>query len=235
MSETAERRSMEEQKEELRESTPGGLSFLALLSFVTSFVAARAFASLNPSAVVVSGGIHFHHFWYGLILVIAAGFAGIIYGLPAYKRIYIVVFGLGTGLVGDEVGLLLTFGDYNSSLTFFFFVIVVTCGSMAVLLIDRKQVENDVIGLAAHERTLLTGIVIMGLSALAFAANLNLLGAVIAAAGLALTLLGVMWRRAKRRKRLAMNPKNLLANPVEGLYLDGDSLGSLRIAWRRLR
>ena len=76
MPEPAERRSMEEQKEELRESTPSGLSFLALLSFVTSFVAARAFATLNPTAVVVSGVIHFHHFWYGLILVTAAGFAG---------------------------------------------------------------------------------------------------------------------------------------------------------------
>jgi len=61
---------------------------------------------------------------------------------------------------------------------------------MLVLLIDRKQVENDVIGLAAHERTLLTGIVIMGLSALAFAANLNLPGAAIVAAGLALTVQG---------------------------------------------
>jgi hypothetical protein len=199
MPEPAERRSMEEQKEELRESTPSGLSFLALLSFVTSFVAARVFATLNPSAVVVSGGIHFHHFWYGLILVIAAGFAGIIYGLPAYKRIYIVVFGLGTGLVGDEVGLLLTFGDYNSSLTFFFFVIVVTFGSMAVLLIDRKQVENDVIGLAAHERTLLTGIVIMGLSALAFAADLNPIGLAIFAAGVAVAAIAVLWRRKKSR------------------------------------
>ena len=167
---------------------------------MTSFVAARAFATLNPTAVVVSGGIHFHHFWYGLILVIAAGFAGIIYGLPAYKRIYIVVFGLGTGLVGDEVGLLLTLGDYNSSLTFFFFVIVVTFGSMLVLLIDRRQVENDVIGLAAHERTLLTGIAIMGLSTLAFAANLNLLGAAIVAAGLAPTVLGVVWRRKRSRR-----------------------------------
>jgi hypothetical protein len=199
MPEPAERRSMEEQKEELRESTPSGLSFLALLSFVTSFVAARVFATLNPSAVVVSGGIHFHHFWYGLILVIAAGFAGIIYGLPAYKRIYIVVFGLGTGLVGDEVGLLLTFGDYNSSLTFFFFVMVVTFGSMAVLLIDRKQVENDVIGLAAHERTLLTGIVVMGVSALAFAADLNPIGLAIFAAGVAVAAIAVLWRRKKSR------------------------------------
>src|SRR5579862_4014582 len=104
----------ESQKAELRENTPSGLSFLALLSFVTSFVSARVFATLNPHTVVVSGGIHFHHFCHGRIMVVAAGWAGIIYGVPAYKRIYAVVFGLGAGLIGDEVGLLLTFGDYNS-------------------------------------------------------------------------------------------------------------------------
>jgi hypothetical protein len=197
MSEPEDQGSIAQQKEELRESTPRGLSFLALLSFVTSFVTARAFATLNPNTVAVSGGIHFHHFWYGLIVVAAAGWAGIVYALPAYKRIYAVVFGVGAGLIGDEVGLLLTFGDYNSSLTFFFFVVVVAVGSMAVLLRDRKQVEHDVISLASHERMLLTGIVIMGASALAFAADLYPLGIVIFAAGLAVTVLGVLWKRKK--------------------------------------
>jgi hypothetical protein len=197
MSEPEEEGSIEQQKEELRENTPNGLSFLALLSFVTSFVAARAFATLNPNAVVVQGGIHFHHFWYGLIVVAAAGWAGIVYGLPAYKRIYAVAFGVGAGLIGDEVGLLLTFGDYNSSLTFFFFVVVVAAGSMVVLLRDKKQVEFDVISLASHERTLLTGVVIMVVSALAFAAELYLLGMVIFAAGLAVAVLGVVWKRKK--------------------------------------
>jgi hypothetical protein len=184
-------------KEELRESTPRGLSFLALLSFVTSFVTARAFATLNPNAVVVSGGIHFHHFWYGLIVIAAAGWAGIVYALPAYKRIYAVAFGVGAGLIGDEIGLLLTFRDYNSSLTFFFFVVVVAVGSMMVLLRDRKQVEYDVVSLANHERTLLTGIVIMGASALAFAADIYLVGGVIFFAGLAVTVVGALWKRKK--------------------------------------
>jgi hypothetical protein len=190
--------SIQQQKEERRESTPSGLSFLALLSFVTSFVLARAFATLNPNSVVVSGGIHFHHFWYGLIMVVAAGWAGIVYGVPAYKRIYAVVFGLGAGLIGDEIGLLLTFGYYNSSLTLFFFVIVVSIGSMFVLLRDRKQIEYDVTGLAYHERTLLTGITVMGVSTLAFAAGLLLIGGAILGAGLAVTVAGVVWRRRTR-------------------------------------
>src|SRR5271157_6543564 len=104
-------------------STPHGLAFLALLSFVTSFLVARVFATLNPSTVVVSGGIHLHHFWYGLVMIVVAGWLGIVYNRPQFVQVYAIVFGLGAGLVGDEVGLLLTFGDYNSSLTFFFFVI----------------------------------------------------------------------------------------------------------------
>jgi hypothetical protein len=197
MSEPEDQGSIAQQKEELRESTPRGLSFLALLSFVTSFVTARAFATLSPNTVVLSGGIHFHHFWYGLIVLVAAGWAGIVYGLPAYKRIYAVAFGVGAGLIGDEVGLLLTFRDYNSSLTFFFFVVVVAVGSMVVLLRDKKQVESDVVSLASHERTLLTGIVIMGASTLAFAADLYLVGAVTFVAGLAVTALGALWKREK--------------------------------------
>jgi hypothetical protein len=198
MSEAENQGGVPQQEEELRESTPSGLSFLALLSFVTSFVSARVFATLNPNTVVVSGGIHFHHFWYGLIMVVAAGWAGIAYGVPAYKRIYAVVFGLGAGLIGDEVGLLLTFGDYNSSLTFFFFVLVVSLGSMALLFRDRKEIENDVTGLAYHERTLLAGVVVTGVSALAFASGLLPLGIAIAGAGLAVAVAGVLWKRRTR-------------------------------------
>jgi hypothetical protein len=209
MSEPEDEGTVEQQKVELRESTPKGLSVLLLLSFVTSFVTARVFATLNPTVVVVSAGIHFHHFWYGFAMVSVAGLLGIVYALPAYKRMYTVVFGLGAGLIGDEVGLLLTFGDYNSSLTYFFFVIVVSVGSMVVLLRDREQVENDVIRLARHERTLLTGIVVMGVSALAFAADLYLFGVVIFAAGVVVAVLGALWGRKEKQARPAVTSGQL--------------------------
>jgi len=192
-----------EQKRELKESTPSGLSVLLLLSFVASFVTARAFATLNPTMVVVSGGIHFHHFWYGLAMVSAAGMLGIVYALPAYKRAYAVVFGLGAGLIGDEVGLLLTFGNYNSSLTFFFFVIVVSFGLIAILLRDRRQVEIDIISLELHERTLLAGIVVMGLSSLAFADEQYPLGLATLVVGAAVAVAGYLWRQRTLREARA--------------------------------
>jgi hypothetical protein len=87
--------------EPVRRSTTHGLLFLMFLSFIASFLIARAFATLNPTTVVITGGIHFHHFWYGLAMIVVAGGLGIVHNDPRYRRLYAVVFGLGGGLVGD--------------------------------------------------------------------------------------------------------------------------------------
>jgi hypothetical protein len=178
-------------------STSSGLAFLALLSFVTSFLSARVFTTLNPSIVAIAGGIHFHHFWYGLIMVVVAGWMGIAYNKPQYERIYAVVFGIGSGLIGDEVGLFLTLGNYNSDLTFFFFIIIVSIGSLVILLRDRESLQYDVIELEHDERLLLAGVVIMGTSALAFAAGLFVGGLAILGAGAAITLVGMIWHSTR--------------------------------------
>src|SRR5207249_12171432 len=54
-----------------------GLAFYGTVAFVASFLGASLFATLNPTVTVVRGGIHFHHFWYGLAMVISAGWLGI--------------------------------------------------------------------------------------------------------------------------------------------------------------
>jgi hypothetical protein len=181
-------------------STSHGLAFLGLLSFVAAFLTARAFATLNPDTVVVTGGIHFHHFWYGLAMIVVAGWLGIVHNRPQYRRFYAVLFGLGCGLVGDEVGLLLTFGDYNSSLTFFFFVIVVSGASTGLLLTRRrKALEYDVFSVGSGERLLYVGVVVAGLSALTFAAGYLLFGAAIVAAGFAVAALGLWLHRKQQR------------------------------------
>ena len=102
-----------------------GLAFYGTVAFVASFLGARLFATPNPTVTVVRGGIHFHHFWYGLAMVISAGWLGITLNNERMGRNLAIVFGLGAGLIGDEVGLLLTFGDYTSNLTEIFFVAAV--------------------------------------------------------------------------------------------------------------
>jgi len=166
-----------------------GLSFLGTMGFLTGFFGARLFAVQNPNVVVVQGGIHFHHFWYGLGMVTLAGWLGIAFNKPRLVRIYAIIFGLGAGLIGDEVGLLLTFGDYQSSLTTDFFVGVVGFIILASTLVRyRKIVMKDVIHTSWNERLVYIGINLAGLSAIFFAVNSITPGLVLAVFGFLLIL-----------------------------------------------
>jgi hypothetical protein len=179
-------------------STSQGLAFLALLAFVASFFAARLFTTINPDVVVVSSGIHFHHFWYGLIMLVAAGWLGIASNRPEYDRGYALVFGLGLGLVGDETGLLLTFGDYQSELTYFVFVAFLSAAIMALLAVRYwPQLSAEVVRLGRGERTAHLGICLSAVSALPFAFDQTGAGALILSAGVAVTVLG-LWLHRRR-------------------------------------
>src|SRR5467141_3134221 len=170
-----------------------GRSFLGTLAFMTGFFAARLFAAQNPNVVVVQGGIHFHHFWYGLGMVTLAGWLGMVtlagwlgiaFNRPRLVRTYAIIFGLGAGLIGDEVGLLLTLGDYQSSLTTDFFVGVVGFIILASTLVRyRKIVRRDVIHTSWNERLIYIGISLTGLSAIFFAVNRLTSGLVLASIG----------------------------------------------------
>jgi hypothetical protein len=161
-----------------------GLSFLGTLGFMTGFFGARLFAFQNPNVVVVQGGIHFHHFWYGLGMVTLAGWLGIAFNRPRLVRTYAIIFGLGAGLIGDEVGLLLTLGDYQSSLTTDFFVGVIGFIILASTLVRyRKIIRKDVTHTSWNERLIYIGISLAGLSAIFFAVNSITSGIVLASIG----------------------------------------------------
>jgi hypothetical protein len=142
-----------------------GLTFIATLAFLASFFGSRLFATLFPTTVLIQSGIHFHHFLYGLALISAAGWMGIAWRNERLYRLYAVLYGLGAGFVGDEIGLLLTFGNYESELTYLFlvgaisFIIIVT-----ILLRYRVLLERDVVKLAVWERVALLGVFLTGFS-----------------------------------------------------------------------
>lgn len=116
------------------------LSLLALVSFTVSFIIARTFTTLNPSTVLVSGDYHIHHFWYGIALLAIGGWLGISYQSEKIDRLAAIVFGAGGGLIGDEVGLLLTLSAhaYWAEITYTFVIIFLTITSMLILL-NRYQ------------------------------------------------------------------------------------------------
>jgi hypothetical protein len=110
-----------------------------LIFFLASFAIARVFTFFFPSVVLEVQGFHIHHFWYGLALLVIGGWLGINYRDDQTERIAAIIFGVGGGLVGDEIGLLLTFGDYYSELTFTFLVSFLVFVSMAYLFKRHGQ------------------------------------------------------------------------------------------------
>ncbi|MDA4136387.1 MAG: hypothetical protein OK449_05255 [Thaumarchaeota archaeon] len=179
-----------------------GLSFLALLSFTAAFFTARIFTTINPDTVVVSGGVHFHHFWYGLGMVVVAGWLGIAWTRPAWRRAYAVVFGFGGGLIGDEVGLLLTFGNYHSQLTYVFFVGFFCFVTLAILVVRfRQDIERDLLDVEKGETTAHVGLAITCCSALPFAFGFLLAGSALALGGVALVAVGLVVRGRRKIER----------------------------------
>lgn len=117
------------------------LSILALVSFIGSFIIARTFVILNPTVVVISGEYHVHHFWYGIALLAIGGWLGINYQSEKIDRLAAILFGAGGGLIGDEVGILLTLSAYTYWLdtTYTLVIIFLSFASVSILLNKYQQ------------------------------------------------------------------------------------------------
>lgn len=140
-------------------------SLLALISFIVSFSVARIFTTFKPDIVLISSGIHIHHFWYGLAMLVIGGWLGISYTSERIDRIAAILFGAGGGLVGDEVGLLLTFENYWTEITYTFMIILLTFISMLFLL-NRysKVIRTEIHEFASVNRCLYVGILLFAIS-----------------------------------------------------------------------
>ncbi len=177
------------------------LSFYGTLGFVAGFSGARLFATLT-NITFVRGGIHFHHFWYGLVMVIVTGWLGIAITTDRLGRLLASIFGLGVGFIGDEVGLLLTFGDYQSELTAWFFVGAISAIVLLTLLLRfRGQLEKDVFGVSQEEHLTHIGIFLAVFSSIFFAFNNLELGTALAALGTLLFAIGAIRERRPRSLR----------------------------------
>src|SRR2546425_12600692 len=103
-------------------------------------------------------------------MVSASGWLGITVRSERYDRLFAVIYGLGAGFIGDEIGLLLTFGNYQSELTYQFFT-----GALCFIFLTSlalrygKQLERDLSAISRRERLLQAGVCVMGFSALFFA------------------------------------------------------------------
>jgi hypothetical protein len=94
-----------------------------------------------------------------------AGWMGIAWRHEKLYRLYALLYGLGAGLLGDEIGLLLTFGNYQSELTYMFFVATISAVIIGTLLIRYwDQLQRDLGRLSTRERWVLVTIYVVSFS-----------------------------------------------------------------------
>lgn len=105
--------------------------FMVMSSFFLSFLLARLWVVIsgadNPvyqenatyvGKNLIIKGIHLHHFFYGFVLLCIGGWLALNYRQGAAKKIAPLLYGAGLGFFLDEIGFLLTWGDYWSSLSY---------------------------------------------------------------------------------------------------------------------
>jgi uncharacterized membrane protein len=93
----------------------------------------------------------------------------------------------------DEVGLLLTFGNYYSELTYVFAIVFIAVALLGLLLSSYKdRLKDDVTEIGTNERVLHIGVIIAGLSIAAFSVSAFLEGFIILVIGVVIAVAGVL-------------------------------------------
>ncbi len=143
--------------------------------------------------MLVSGGIHFHHFWFGILLLAIGGWLGINYNRKEVDMVAAIVYGVGGGLIADEIGLLLTFEDYYSGLTWTFLLLLLAfVTALLVLRRYRQNVYEELHEFIGSKASLYIGILLAAIS-VAFVLETNnfyitLVSVILTVAGVLITL-----------------------------------------------
>ncbi len=113
------------------------LALIALLGFTTGFWGARSIAVLTNLTVAPPGwGMHVHHVLYGMGVMGLVGWLGIARKSDRFKWVFALIYGLGVGVAGDEVGNILQgFYPYPSPLSDAFFIVAVLSALIVLLII----------------------------------------------------------------------------------------------------
>jgi len=155
---------------------------LALVSFILSVIVARAFTHFFPGAVLISGDLHIHHFWFGIALLAIGGWLGISYNHKEIDMVAAIIYGVGGGLIADEVGLLMTFGDYWSGITWTFVIVLVASASVLILLgMYGRAIVNELHDFVSSRVSLYVGIFLAAVSIAFIVETDNLLVTVVSA------------------------------------------------------
>jgi len=171
---------------------------------------ARSFTYFYPDVVLVSGSVHIHHFWFGLVLLAIGGWLGISFTQKEVDMVAAVIYGVGGGLIADELGLLLTFGNYASELTWTFMLLFLSFVS-ALFLFNRyrESIYEELHEFVSRKASIYVGVFLATIS-VAFVVETNnflvtLISACLTIAGILIVLAFVIHQ--VRQSRISKAPQ----------------------------
>lgn len=129
--------------------------FLILLAFLISFAFARLWVLLQVGDPVPGTERYIiHHLYYGVALLIVAGWLAINYRDERIFHVTALIYGAGLGIFFDEIGLLLThFGNYWDVITYTFVVIIILILLNIIFFKDFwRAVSSDVKSYAEEKK-----------------------------------------------------------------------------------
>jgi hypothetical protein len=91
--------------------------FPVMFAFILTFVGSRligyliTYGHIPALYLEPSPGLHIHHYTYGVFILFAAGFLGLVVGQPRAKFWVALLLGFGFGLAMDEFGMWLKLRD----------------------------------------------------------------------------------------------------------------------------
>jgi len=100
-----------------------GILFIILISTLFSFLVARSFVYITHQEIhLIIDGFTIHHSYIGIFLVAITGF--LLLAFKGDEAIIAVFYGLGLGLIVDEFGFLVSWGNYWNRLSYDLLIIV---------------------------------------------------------------------------------------------------------------
>ncbi len=87
------------------------IAFLAMFAFLRALTAIIHFQLLPVHNIVTRSGLHIHHLFWGILLLMVTGFAALATRAPAWHLRIAIVFGCAMALTLDEFALWLRLAD----------------------------------------------------------------------------------------------------------------------------
>jgi len=98
-------------------------------------------------------------------MVAIGGWLGISYNDERIDRLAAVIFGAGGGLIGDEAGLLLTFENYWTGLTYTIIIVFLAFAFILILMARySKVIMEEFAGFARRRASLYVGVFLATIS-----------------------------------------------------------------------